>query len=263
MLYDDARTAPKTAEEHERDAYGSTYLTGEEARRILAAHKVAGRSKLGADEARRMAREQWPDGVGPLLRGDRPEAVAAPFRPPGPLGYRGGLKRNPLFCCHFGTTASDASRVTDMVSLRFTISAPLRCSLPGQPRTPGWLPARIARRGARAGSHTGADTPAGGDRRGHDYGRAFIRRHAVGMGIGEGVRAVHDVAGRLIASPGDLDGAAPIAGGEQAAVHGLGAVAVSDQVRRRAPPEAGAVEPADPAVAHGGMRFAGGYMQTG
>ena len=163
MLYDDARTAPKTAEEHERDAYGSTYLTGEEARRILAAHKVAGRSKLGADEARRMAREQWPDGVGPLLRGDRPEAVAAPFRPPGPLGYRGGLKRNPLFCCHFGTTASDASRVTDMVSLRFTISAPLRCSLPGQPRTPGWLPARIARRGARAGSHTGADTPAGGD----------------------------------------------------------------------------------------------------
>lgn len=63
MLYDDARTAPKTAEEHERDAYGSTYLTGEEARRILAAHKVAGRSKLGADEARRMAREQWPDEV--------------------------------------------------------------------------------------------------------------------------------------------------------------------------------------------------------
>lgn len=63
MLYDDARTAPKTAEEHERDAYGLTYLTGEEARRILAAHKVAGRSKLGADEARRMAREQWPDEV--------------------------------------------------------------------------------------------------------------------------------------------------------------------------------------------------------
>jgi len=83
------------------------------------------------------------------------------------------------------------------------------------------------------------------------------------MGIGEGFRAVHDVAGRLIASPGDLDGAAPIAGGEQAAVHGLGAVAVSDQVRHRAPPEAGAVEPAEPAVAHGGMRFAGGYMQTG
>lgn len=63
MLYEDARTAPKTADEHERDAYGSTYLTGDEARRILAAHKVAGRSKLGADEARRMAHEQWPDDV--------------------------------------------------------------------------------------------------------------------------------------------------------------------------------------------------------
>lgn len=63
MLYEDARTAPKTAEEHERDAYGSTYLTGDEARKILAAHKVPGRSKLGADEARRMAHEQWPDDV--------------------------------------------------------------------------------------------------------------------------------------------------------------------------------------------------------
>lgn len=63
MLYEDARTAPKTAEEHERDAYGSTYLTGDEARRILAAHKVPGRSKIGADEARRMAHEQWPDDV--------------------------------------------------------------------------------------------------------------------------------------------------------------------------------------------------------
>lgn len=63
MLYEDARTAPKTAEEHERDAYGSTYLTGDEARRILAAHKVPGRSKMGADEARRMAHEQWPDDV--------------------------------------------------------------------------------------------------------------------------------------------------------------------------------------------------------
>ena len=63
MLYEGARTAPKTAEEHERDAYGSTYLTGDEARRILAAHKVPGRSKMGADEARRMAHEQWPDDV--------------------------------------------------------------------------------------------------------------------------------------------------------------------------------------------------------
>ena len=63
MLYEDARTAPKTAEEHERDAYGSTYLTGDEARMILAAHKVPGRSKMGADEARRMAHEQWPDDV--------------------------------------------------------------------------------------------------------------------------------------------------------------------------------------------------------
>ena len=123
-----------------------------------------------------------------------------------------------------------------------------------------------AREATRARIRPPGETPgpwAAQDRRGHDHGRAFIRRHAVGMGIGEGVRAVHDVAGLLIASPGDLDGAAPIAGGEQAAVHGLGAVAVSDQVRRRAPPEAGAVEPADPAVAHGGMRFAGGYMQTG
>lgn len=123
-----------------------------------------------------------------------------------------------------------------------------------------------AREATRARMRPPGETPgpwAAQDRRGHDYGRAFIRRHAVGMGIGEGVRAVHDVAGRLIASPGDIDGAAPIAGGEQAAVHGLGAVAVSDQVRRRAPPEAGAVEPAEPAVAHGGMRFAGGYMQTG
>lgn len=63
MLYDDARFAPKTAEEHERDAYGATYLTGDEARKILAAHDVPGRSKLDADEARRMAREQWPDDV--------------------------------------------------------------------------------------------------------------------------------------------------------------------------------------------------------
>lgn len=63
MLYEDARTAPKTAEEHEKDAYGSTYLTGDEARKILAAHKVAGRSKLDADAARRMAHEQWPDDV--------------------------------------------------------------------------------------------------------------------------------------------------------------------------------------------------------
>lgn len=63
MRYDDVRFAPKTAEEHERDAYGSTFLTGEEARRILAAHKVPGRSKLDADAARDMASEQWPDEV--------------------------------------------------------------------------------------------------------------------------------------------------------------------------------------------------------
>lgn len=63
MLYNDARFTPKTAEEHERDAYGATYLTGDEARKILAEHKVPGRSKLGADEARRMACEQWPDDV--------------------------------------------------------------------------------------------------------------------------------------------------------------------------------------------------------
>ena len=63
MRYDDVRFVPKTAEEHERDAYGSTFLTGEEARKILAAHKVPGRSKLDADAARDMASEQWPDEV--------------------------------------------------------------------------------------------------------------------------------------------------------------------------------------------------------
>lgn len=63
MRYDDARNAPKTAEEHERDAYGSTFLTGGEARKILSSHKVPGRSKLDADAARRMACEQWPDDV--------------------------------------------------------------------------------------------------------------------------------------------------------------------------------------------------------
>lgn len=51
MRYDDVRFVSKTAEEHERDAYGSTFLTGEEARKILAAHKVPGRSKLDADAA--------------------------------------------------------------------------------------------------------------------------------------------------------------------------------------------------------------------
>lgn len=63
MLYDDARFAPKTAEEHERDAYAATCLTGEEARKILADHKVPGRSKLDAEAARRIACEQWPDEV--------------------------------------------------------------------------------------------------------------------------------------------------------------------------------------------------------
>ena len=63
MLYDDARFAPKTAEEHERDAYGATHLTGDEARKILAAHDVPGRSKLDAQAARSMACEQWPDEV--------------------------------------------------------------------------------------------------------------------------------------------------------------------------------------------------------
>lgn len=98
--------------------------------------------------------------AGPLLRGDRPEAVAAPFRPPGPLGYRGGLKRNPIFCCHFGTTASDASRVTDMVSLRSTISAPLRCRSGATPDP------RVASRQDRA--------PRGA--RGKPHGRGCARR---------------------------------------------------------------------------------------
>ena len=62
-MYDDARNAPKTAEDHEKDAYGSTCLTAAEARRILSAHKVSGRSKLDADAARDMASEQWPDEV--------------------------------------------------------------------------------------------------------------------------------------------------------------------------------------------------------
>ena len=63
MLYNDARFAPKTAEEHEKDAYDATFLTGDEARKILAAHGVPGRSKLDAQEARSMACEQWPDDV--------------------------------------------------------------------------------------------------------------------------------------------------------------------------------------------------------
>lgn len=62
-MYDDARNAPKTAEDHEKNAYGSTCLTAAEARRILSAHKVPGRSKLDADAARDMASEQWPDEV--------------------------------------------------------------------------------------------------------------------------------------------------------------------------------------------------------
>ena len=63
MLYDDARFAPKTAEEHERDAYSATRLTGDEAKKILAAHDVPGRSRLDAQAARSMACEQWPDDV--------------------------------------------------------------------------------------------------------------------------------------------------------------------------------------------------------
>ncbi len=62
-MYDDARNAPKTAEDYEKNAYGSTCLTAAEARRILSAHKVPGRSKLDADAARDMASEQWPDEV--------------------------------------------------------------------------------------------------------------------------------------------------------------------------------------------------------
>lgn len=57
MRYDDARSAPKTAEDHEKDAYGSTRLTAAEARMILSAHKVPGRSKLDADAARDVAAE--------------------------------------------------------------------------------------------------------------------------------------------------------------------------------------------------------------
>ena len=149
-----------------------------------------------------------------------------------------------------GRIASDASRVTDMVSLRFTISAPLRCSLPGQPRTPEVAPRQDRPpRGARGEQHGRAGASAGGDpgplcrccsgccimlrhaqtycstegrgleavapdRRGHDHGRALVRRHAVGRGVGEGVAAVHDVACRLAARPGDLYRAAPVAGGE-------------------------------------------------
>lgn len=63
MMYDDARNVSRTAEDHERDAYRSTGLTAAEARRILSAHKVPGRSKLDAEAARDMASEQWPDEV--------------------------------------------------------------------------------------------------------------------------------------------------------------------------------------------------------
>lgn len=63
MLYNDARFAPKTAEEHEKDAYGATHLTGDEARKILAEHNVPGRSKLDAQAARSLACEQWPGDV--------------------------------------------------------------------------------------------------------------------------------------------------------------------------------------------------------
>ena len=63
MLYEDSEKSPETAEEYERIAYGSTPFTGEDARKILAAHEVRGRSKLTADEAKDMACEKWPEEV--------------------------------------------------------------------------------------------------------------------------------------------------------------------------------------------------------
>lgn len=63
MMYEDSRHAPATAENYESEAYASTIFTGDDARAILRAHEVRGRSKLTADEARRMACERWPEEV--------------------------------------------------------------------------------------------------------------------------------------------------------------------------------------------------------
>lgn len=65
MIYRDedryGRCAPTTAEEFERDALGQVSLTSADARGILSAHKVPGRSKLSAEQAREMVMERWPD----------------------------------------------------------------------------------------------------------------------------------------------------------------------------------------------------------
>lgn len=73
MIYRDddlyGRCAPATAEEFEKDALNSVSFTSADAKRILSAHKVAGRSKLSADEARAMAEARWPEDVKAALEG--------------------------------------------------------------------------------------------------------------------------------------------------------------------------------------------------
>lgn len=61
MIYMNSDKAPKTAEEYERQALARTKLTAGEARRILSAHQVRGRSKMSAEAAVDMALEQWPE----------------------------------------------------------------------------------------------------------------------------------------------------------------------------------------------------------
>lgn len=63
MLYEDSRKVPATAADYERGAFGSTAFTGDDARGILRAHGVPGRSKMTVDEAKTMACEKWPEEV--------------------------------------------------------------------------------------------------------------------------------------------------------------------------------------------------------
>lgn len=68
MLYEDSRKMPATADDYERDAYGATSLTGDDARGILRAHGVKGRSRMTAGEAVAMAAEKWPEEVRDVRR---------------------------------------------------------------------------------------------------------------------------------------------------------------------------------------------------
>ena len=69
MVYDDDKYAPKTAEEYERQAAARVVMTGAEAKDILKAHGVKGRSKLKAEEAIEIAKCEFPSDVKPLLAG--------------------------------------------------------------------------------------------------------------------------------------------------------------------------------------------------